>query len=79
MLDFWEWYQSKSNEQVQVRLRSKDKLKDNHTWGPKYTTDNAILRQYYEEKAGVAFDPVESTITDDMLDTMLDVWDEHEG
>ena len=61
-----------------MRMRAKDKLKDNHTWGPKYANDAAILKLYYtrQQGPGSALDPLVASMTPEDIASLLDDMDE---
>lgn len=49
VLDFWDWFQHKSEEKVIVKDRGKQPKKG-ETWGHKYPTVEDVLKQYYAER-----------------------------
>jgi hypothetical protein len=68
IVDFWQWYEATSEEQVQRRIKSSDKLKDGHQWVKKHPTVDEILKQYYavREARGPHYtDPLVAAMTDE--------------
>lgn len=75
LVDFWEWYKSKSEEQVQRRQRPSDKLKDGYTWVRKYETVDEVLKLYYaehREKGPHYQDPAVAAMTESAIRDLAD-------
>ena len=69
VMEWWEWFSSQRKEQRQRRLKNSEKLKDSHTWVPKYT-DRDILDMYMAEAD--APDPVAAAIDDEQFMDFMD-------
>ncbi|MGI8486027.1 MAG: hypothetical protein ACR2OU_17425, partial [Thermomicrobiales bacterium] len=75
-LDFWDWFESMQNEQVQVHESTQPKLKPKHVWAPKYRFNEDIFPLYYGSRSHRdVLDPVVAAITHDEMDQLMDDWD----
>lgn len=71
-LEFHEYLTSMRKQQKKVRVTNDMKLKDNQTWGPKYT-DKQILDKYFGES--LSYGPVSDALTPDELEDIMLDWD----
>lgn len=72
VVDFWDWYQERQHEQIEVR---EPKHRKGYVQAPKYTRVQDILDLYYRERGTVSLDPIVASMTDEALASLIDTWD----
>lgn len=71
IMDFWDWFTGMRDQKKKVTIPSSMRLKDNQTWGAKYT-DQEILDKY--SNRAISHGPVSDKITEDELWDVMEDW-----
>ena len=72
VLEFWDFLENMREQQRKVSVPSSMRLKDNQTWGRKWT-DEEILEKYAQSRQ--RYGPVSDAITEDELWDVMEDWD----